>query len=452
MVYLADKKSFRVVAAIGLVWALGACSALQEHWTQSGSTVEMPERVSNSVVSEVRSWSAGRGQRLAQGVTLQWAQQEALFQHPELLGSEWGLAALKTEAQAAGLRSNPSLSVEFEDFAGSGGFSGIGGSQTTVTYSQTIEAASKRAARKRLAELHSSIAQSQHALLGVRIDARTRMAFLGALAAQDELQLGLETEQELQGFHNTIAGRVQAGKASAVDLKQFDLLLNNARLQRHGLENEQRGSRITLAQCWGGEVDFDSVVGPWPASVKPPGWDELQQRWQASGGGQQILEQLRVGEAQAHVAEQERNRDWTFSAGLRRFEDSDDWAGVVGVELPLRVFDSGRSALEAARSRRKQGMYAVELAMRESKRELNGLHGRLNRSFEVVSRLNGEALQQAEWVASSTYEGYKHGRFDLLQAMEAQQSYFDLRTRLGAALLDHHLAWAELQYLLGETW
>ena len=84
-------------------------------------------------------------------LSLQDSLARALEKNPELATYPVRIRACEARLLQAGLRVNPELGVEFEDFAGSGPNSGFGGMQATVRMSQVIELGGKRAVHRGVA-------------------------------------------------------------------------------------------------------------------------------------------------------------------------------------------------------------------------------------------------------------------------------------------------------------
>src|SRR3546814_19486995 len=67
----------------------------------------------------------------------------------------------RAEIDQAGVRPNPTLGVEAENFAGTGGFSVLEQPEVTVTYEQRIERGGKREARLAYASRGLDLAEAQ---------------------------------------------------------------------------------------------------------------------------------------------------------------------------------------------------------------------------------------------------------------------------------------------------
>ena len=79
------------------------------------------------------------GSAFAEPVTLAEALSRAAASSPALAVAEADVAAAVGRAQQAGFRPNPELGLEIENFAGTGGFSGVDDAESTLSVGQRFE-------------------------------------------------------------------------------------------------------------------------------------------------------------------------------------------------------------------------------------------------------------------------------------------------------------------------
>ncbi|HPF15421.1 MAG: TolC family protein [Planctomycetes bacterium] len=376
----------------------------------------------------------------------------ALEHHPRLQAIVLEAEALEFERQTADRLPNPVVGLEVEDFAGQGDRSGLRGAQETLWVSQTFEAGGKRAARVRIAEAHQTMQQLEGEVARQMILGQARQAYLSTLVAQQALALATELEGLMDGFYTTLQGRVEAGKVSALDQSQYAVSMSGARLDRQRAERAVRLASQQLAQCWGGEAEGLVVVGDWPEPTPLPDLDGLRTRLERTVRMQLARQAQHLASAELEAARAGRHSDWEWTVGLRRYEDSDDFAATVGVQAPWRLHSSGKQREAAARAREARSEFEALDRKRHDWTQITTLHGEASAALEAFASIQGPLLEQAEWVYRSTLEGYQQGRFDLVQVLAAQASYFDLRARKAEALADYHGALTRLNTLLGETW
>src|SRR3546814_149167 len=92
------------------------------------------------------------GSAWAQPLSLDQAVERAIAASPEISAGEAGVDAARADQIQARVRPNPTISVDMDNAAGTGGYGLFKQSEMTVTYSQPIERGGKRSARMALAE------------------------------------------------------------------------------------------------------------------------------------------------------------------------------------------------------------------------------------------------------------------------------------------------------------
>ena len=88
---------------------------------------------------------------VAESIRLEDAIARAIEARPELVAADAERRALEAAERQAALPPNPELSLEVEDVAGSGEFSGVNEAQTTLRVLQPIELGGDRRARRTIA-------------------------------------------------------------------------------------------------------------------------------------------------------------------------------------------------------------------------------------------------------------------------------------------------------------
>jgi len=90
---------------------------------------------------------ASSGAALAEPVSLAQALAQGAEKSPRVAEGKAKADAAEARARQAGASPNPELSVEVENFAGTGVFQGFRSTETTLALSQRIELGGKRSAR-----------------------------------------------------------------------------------------------------------------------------------------------------------------------------------------------------------------------------------------------------------------------------------------------------------------
>ncbi|RPI99224.1 MAG: hypothetical protein EHM39_06910, partial [Chloroflexi bacterium] len=197
-------------------------------------------------------------------ITLADALGLALVHNPGLKTFPYSLRAAEARMLQAGLRPNPELQVELEEFGGSGERSGFDATETTVQIGQPIELGGKRAKRTRVAAVGKELVQWDYESARLDLMREVSQAFNGVLAAQERLALAEKVLELSQQAHSAVAQRVEAGRDSPVDALRAGVVLSESRIERQKAEKTLAAARRSLAATWGSNSPaFAAVTGDW---------------------------------------------------------------------------------------------------------------------------------------------------------------------------------------------
>jgi cobalt-zinc-cadmium efflux system outer membrane protein len=157
----------------------------------------------------------------------------------------------------------------------------------------------------------------------------------------------------------------------------------------------------------------------------------------------------RLYEASAQLAEARRQPPWTLTAGVRRLEQFDDHAFVLGVTVPLgspsRASIAQRSA-SALRQRSELEERAEQLDVRATLHELYQQLLFLRTEIETFDR---EILPRAEAIVAQIDDGYRVGRFNHLELIYARAEFFAAQTARLTSCSNYQLGLINIERLTG---
>ena len=106
------------------------------------------------------------------------------------------------------------------------------------------------------------------------------------------------------------------------------------------------GARKTLSLTWGSETaDFERAEGRLDAPLILPGLDRLIPLVAQNPDIAQLEKEIEERRANVVLENAKRIPDLTLSGGLRRLNESDDTAFVLGFSVPLPLFDRNRGGI-----------------------------------------------------------------------------------------------------------
>ena len=374
-----------------------------------------------------------------------------VIQHnPDLAAAALDARALEGRVLQAGLKPNPELSTEFENFAGTGPVGAVHSLELTVQLAQRLELGGKRPRRVEAAEAERLEAERDQQVRQADLLAEAARGFFEVLSAQQRLANREELAALAGKIHATVSDRVSAGKVAPVEETRAAVAAATARLEVEKTRRDLAAARDRLAALWGSpSAGFQRVDGVFRIPDAPPG-AELAAPEPARSPD---LLRLDAGERARQSALDrelaERKPDLTLSGGFRYLNEYGDGALVAGLSIPLTWNDKRQGAVAEARVR-------LDQARARRRAEENRLRAALSQSRQTYedARQTALALEQSilpeAWSAFETVqEGYRQGKIDYLDVLDAQRTWFELKGRQIEAVAAGFLASVDILRLTG---
>ncbi len=383
-------------------------------------------------------------------VTREHAISLAIQRNPELKAFSQEMHALEASALQAGLFPNPEVEIEAENFGGEGELDDFDSAEITVQLSQMIQLAGKRGKRRRLATLEQDLAKWDYEAKRADVVNGVTQSFVDVLAAQERLSLAAEAVSLAGEVLNTVSERVKAGKVSPLQETKarvsYSSVLIELKRAKRGLDASQK----QLAAQWGSTAPlFEKADGDLEKTIAFPSAKELESlicrnpdiaRWTAE------MEQRR---AVVRLEEAGRIPDVTLSGGYRRFKETEDNAYVMGLSVPLPLFDRNQGGVREARQRLLKAENEQADAKLNVLKLLAEAYSELSTAYDEAETLRQEVLPGARTAFDASREGYREGKFGYLDVLDSQRTLFDARGQYIKALASYHKWAAEVERLTG---
>lgn len=380
-------------------------------------------------------------------ITLEMAISRAVAAAPSLRAGEENLRGTIAQIHQAGVKPNPEISLESEDFLGSGDFNGFDKSQTTLSIGQRFERGGKQQARISVAKRDNEVAKLARARARLDVIYSAQKAYvevMAATAAQKNAQVRFQLSSDLEAAVKT---RVDAALDSAAAAQRVALQALEARTNLDQAGHDVDLARRQLSMLWENEdvafaVEAERLFAMDDVATQP--------NKESSESIPEIALSLAAQKKADAVIALEKARakqDPTLSFGLRHQADSDDVAAVLSFSMPLALFDTNKGNIDRAVANRKKAGWDAIQVRRQLDREMARLIDRINAAKAEASIIRSDMIPKAAQGLRTTRHGYERGAFTYLEVLDAQRTLRDLQAREILALKKFHLTKAELDRL-----
>lgn len=374
----------------------------------------------------------------------------SLSRSPELRAYPYELRAADARVLQVGLRQNPELAAEIEEFAGSAHRSGLDAAETTVRVDQFIELGGKRAKRIRVAQLDKELTEWDYESARLDVICEATRAFVAVLAAQDRVVLARKLVELSRQAQAAVAQRVEAGRDSPVDALRASVALSTTRIEQQKAEKNLAAARHRLAAVWGGRAAmFDRVSGDLYEISPPAPLDDPTAAIMANPDVSRWETQERKQRAVLRLEKANAAPDVTLGGGVQRFEETDDSALVVGVSVPIPLFDRNQGGVREAVADVAKTRRLHEAAQVRMLAALSAAVSAMSVAWEEATTLRDDVLPKAQQAFEAAQDGYRQGKFDYLFMLDAQRTLFETQAGYVDAVEACHGAQADVRRLIG---
>jgi outer membrane protein, heavy metal efflux system len=375
----------------------------------------------------------------------------ALSRNPELQSTDYELRAADARTVQAGLRPNPEMGVQVENFASSAAVRTVQPLQTTLTLSQVIELGGKRSRRVDVAQRGRDALAIERDIRQLDVLAEVTRRFVDVVADQEQLSLGRRAAELAERTLNAMTARVTAARSPEAEKARASIAFDRARLEQQHAEYELQSSRRMLAALWGStEALFGVARADLYAMPPADTFEALAQRLKHSPDFLRFTAESRLREADLRLAQAQATPNVQFNAGIRHFNGLRDPALVAGFSLPLPLFDRNQGAIREAEVRHDQVRVDERAAYIKANATLFELYQAVQQARLETRTLREQVIPKAEHALAQTEYGFQRGRFSYLELANAQRDLIEVQRAAIEAAANHYRLAAEIERLTGE--
>lgn len=417
------------------------------------------------MVKTVLSWVKSRRQRwlfalcfvqlgvLAHGqqlLTLDDAVREALESHPVLALESQRITSVGALVQQAGLRPNPRLFIQSENW----NFAGTTHIPIASTFtdqflyaSQVLETGSKRQRRVELAKENVLLTQLERDIFARQIVSRVKLSYWSAVGAQRIVALLKESQRNLLQTIEYHEVQLREGAIAEGDVVRVRLEGDRTSIALENAERDVTSSKLALLREMGREtfedvrlVDSIDDQPPLPLIDIGQALENRPDLRQARQGIEQAKSGVRLQQAIAKP-------DIEVLSGYKRTVGFNTF--MWGVQVPLPFFNKNQGAIASAQSDVSVAESRVRALEIQVKTEIEAALRDAEARRQRLSALVAGALTRADESVTIARAAYREGGTDLLRLLEAERIYIELEVLNARMRTEYRQSLVTLETALG---
>jgi cobalt-zinc-cadmium efflux system outer membrane protein len=320
---------------------------------------------------------------------------------------------------------------------------------TTVQINQPIELGGKRSARVAVAQGAADVARGDRLARRLALRADVIAAYHDVLIAGHRVALAQALADVARRTVDVAGKRVAAGKISPIDETRARLAAVDASTALTQATAAQTIARTKLGALIGRPAQTLALADDSERLPDPEPIDTLLARAGDSATVRRARGELAARQAQADVERAARIPDVTLSVGTQKDDQVGRRQAVVGLSVPLPLFNRNEDALRAALRRSDAASDELAAARAETAAALAAAHTRYATAKQEARLLRDDVVPGARTAYEQTLKGFEYGKFSFLDVLDAQRTWFQAQTRQWDSLESAWRAWADIERLAG---
>lgn len=353
-------------------------------------------------------------------------------------------AIVGTKTQAA-TRPNPYVSTSIQDTRSAT-------RQIYLQLNQEIELGDKRAARMEAADAFYSRAEAELATKQAEIHANVVAAFYEVLVSQERVTLAQSSVEIAELALGAASKRVAAGKSSPVEQSKSTVAAATAKIELVQATTQLTNSRKRLAALWGDNApSFERASGEVSKIPEVTSINHLQALIDDSPSVKLAKLEINTREAVTKIERSKAIPNITISAGVINNQEVGLNQALLGLSIPIPVFDRNQGNVQEAVSRKFKAEDELVALRNRIQTNLVTQYERLNAARLATLSLQNDILPNAQSAFDAANRGFTLGKFNFLDVLDAQRTLYQAKSQYINALLDAHQSIAEIERTLGQV-
>lgn len=381
-------------------------------------------------------------------ITLQQALDASLRHNPQLGSYSFRRAALAGARETARLRPETQVQVDVENIGGSGNYSGVDAAELTLSFASLLELNGQRASRIAATSARQQQLASEQRVALLDVVAAVTSQFVNLLAAQERVRLAQEAQQLAHNLVTSLTKRVQAGSTPQAELMRARAAQAHTQIAVDNAQASARSAALQLSAYWAdASPAFTQARGDLFALTNPGSLLDWQRQLDNNPDLRLLADTTRLRTAELRSAQAEGKATMGWRAGIRHWQDTDEQALVLGVDIPLASGRRARGALQTALAEQDAAQFNEDSAKIQLEARLNQTYSAHRQAWREVQSLREQVLPLMQDANRATAHAFEQGRYSSLELAMAQRELLDARAELIDAALYAHQTRIELERL-----
>lgn len=379
--------------------------------------------------------------------------QRAVEVAPEIKTAEAEIGVQRGKLEQADAWPNPNIQVKVDDKLGIEDGNG-GYDFREFAISQPLPFARLGHQRKQASATLAS-AQAQRSYQQLLLEYKVAHSFHALQLAETKLELAKQRLVQATRYqdtgHKQTAGDPLVRYLTPLEHMRLDIVLQTAKQAVDMAEGEFSEAAASFRTLLDIPLDIQLHVLPLSAVAMPKELTAMEAALQDHPGLVANRHMLSAAESSVDVAKSQRFEDPTLTVFREKdylVGQQDDITGVIlSVQIPLWNTNNGQ--VSQARYAVQQAQAELELKQRQLRSSLHKSYLHLAHLIEQAEHYRTKLLQPAQQVFKLTRKGFDSGALDVLNLIDATNTYFDTQERYYTLLQESWLELAELRKSAG---
>jgi cobalt-zinc-cadmium efflux system outer membrane protein len=322
--------------------------------------------------------------------------------------------------------------------------------QDIYALNQRVELGGKRQKQIKIATYEYYAALTGYEISKLERLNRLSKAFIRVVAAQELSQLAMNHQVNAQEALRLINAKVEAGKASFIQQNKAQVAQSLADLNFKRAVAEFKAAKNQLALLWASACpDFDAVTYPFFDIAPPIPLEDYLSKLCNQPEVVQSLYQYMAAYHNVRLEKAARIPDVNLTLGYSY--DQGDKGVVAGIAVPLPIWDRNQGNIQKAYSDMLKTSTAGKQLLLFLETKLSNTYLELMRAYQEAEDLKNLVLISSSQALALAQEGYREGKLEYWEVLDAQRFFFEAREKYIYALVQYHHKRAEIDYLTSQT-